>query len=53
MEKSDKILNQLATNLGLKIGELEARLAILSVELQEEREHVSELEKQLQQNEEE
>jgi len=56
MNKQDKILNNLATNLSLKLGEAEVKVSVLSVELQEAQEEIQALQKQLEeqkQNEEE
>lgn len=56
MNKQDKILNNLATNLSLKLGEAEVKVSVLSVELQEAQEKIQALQKQLEektQNEEE
>lgn len=51
--KSDAILNQMATNFGVKIGQLEGEKAILQIELQEAQQRIQELESQSENREEE
>lgn len=46
-DKSDLVLNQLATNTGIKIGQLEGEKAILQVELKEVQAQNQELSRQL------
>lgn len=46
-DKSDLILNQLATNTGIKIGQLEGEKAILQIELNEAQVQNQELTNQL------
>lgn len=54
MNKQDKVLNNLATNLSLKLGEAELKVSILSIELQEAKDRIVELEQEInQQNKEE
>lgn len=45
--KTDLVLNQMASNFGAKIGQLEGEKAILQVELQEAHQTIQKLEEKL------
>ncbi len=46
-DKTDMILNQMASNFGAKIGQLEGEKAILQVELQEAQQQINELQSKI------
>ncbi len=51
-DKTDMILNQMASNFGAKIGQLEGEKAVLQVELQGAYQRIQELESQLEERKE-